>query len=173
MYIHIPFLESASINENSSNETPPESYTNFAWNGIEVTIIILSFIAILINIAVFFSLKMYRVCSSAMLITLMTIILAMRVATEALKIVDDESNIVGDFLLHLRVTHDISTYFFAIVLVILFFQWGQTYRLLVSPLDAANILLSRRFFWLQFAFGVVSAIIIGLKIWVVCQDSYA
>ena len=121
MDIQILFDAPDSMLMINSNQTNSESDTNFTWSGIEVTIIVLSFIAILINIAVFFSLKMHRVCSSAALLALMTIILGMRVVTESLKLVDDESNLVGDFLLHLRVTHDISTYFFAIVLVILFF----------------------------------------------------
>ena len=34
-------------------------------------------------------------------------------------------------------------------------------------------MLSRRFYVLQFVFGVVSAVIIGFKIWIECQDTYA
>ena len=117
----IPIDLSDITSPSDNNGTSADMYDNFTWRGLETTIIVLSFIAILVNIAVFFSLKMHRVCSSATLITLMTIILGMRVATEGLKVLDDQNNNVEDFLLHLRVTHDISTYFFGIVLVILFF----------------------------------------------------
>ena len=104
-----------------TNGTSPDVYNNFTEKPVEVTIIVLSFVAILINIAIFFSLKMFKVISSAILITMMTLILAMRIVTEGFKMADDKSNIVSDYILHIRVTHDISTYLFGLVLLVLFF----------------------------------------------------
>ena len=87
--IHIPIDLSDITNFSDTNGTVPDVYDNFTEKPVEVTIIVFSFIAILINIAVFFSLKMYKVFSSAMLITLMTLILSMRIVTEGFKILDD------------------------------------------------------------------------------------
>ena len=108
---------------NATNGTTPQVEDKFTWLWMEGIVIVLSAIAILINIAAFLTLKMFKVCSSAMLITLMTMILGMRVTTEVLKLVDDQSNDVKDFKFHIRVTHDISDYFYNLVIVILFFQW--------------------------------------------------
>ena len=85
----IPFDLSDITSPSDNNGISADVYDNFTWKGLEATIIVLSFIAILVNIAVFFSLKMHRVCSSSMLIFLMTLILGIRVATEGLKILDD------------------------------------------------------------------------------------
>ena len=87
--IDIPIDLSDITNLSDTNGTSPDVYDNFTEKPVEVTIMVFSFIAILINIAVFFSLKMYKVFSSAMLITLMTLILAMRLVTEGFKISDD------------------------------------------------------------------------------------
>ena len=125
-------------------ETPQEdgNESSFTWKWAEGLIIVLCFITLLVNITAFSTLKMYRVCSSAVLITLMTLILGIRVVTEALKLVDDESRLLQDFIFHIRVTHDISKLLFGCVIVILFFQWYQTYRLLKNPQDAAKIMVS-------------------------------
>ena len=96
---------------------------NFTWKWLEGTIIILCTLAIIVNVIVFCILNMFRVCSSAILITLMTIILGIRITTEAVKLKDDSTNNAMDFLFHIRVTHDVEAYIFCLVLVILFFQW--------------------------------------------------
>lgn len=75
-----------------TNSTSGTVYDQFTWRWVEGFIIVFCFIAVLINLAAFLTLKMYRVCSSAMLITLMTMILGMRVATEGFKLHDDSSN---------------------------------------------------------------------------------
>ena len=77
---------------NATNGTTPQVADEFTWKWMEGIVITLCALAILINIAVFLTLNMFRVCSSAMLITLMTMILGMRVTTETLKLVDDQSN---------------------------------------------------------------------------------
>ena len=107
----------------TSNSTVSGTTDHFTWKWLEGTIIILCTLAIIINITVFCILNMFRVCSSAILITLMTIILGIRVTTEALKLKDDSTNNAYDFIFHIRVTHDVEAYIFCLVLVILFFQW--------------------------------------------------
>ena len=75
-----------------TNSTSGTVYDQFTWRWVEGFIIVFCFIAVLINLAAFLTLKMYRVCSSAMLITLMTMILGMRVTTEGFKLHDDSLN---------------------------------------------------------------------------------
>ena len=77
-----------------TNSTSGAVYDQFTWRWVEAFIIVFCLIAVLVNLAAFLTLKMYRVCSSAMLITLMTMILGMRVVTEGFKLNDDSSNIV-------------------------------------------------------------------------------
>ena len=101
--------------------TTDEVDDNFTWQWLEGTIIILCALAIIVNIAVLGFLNMFRVCSSAILITFMTIILGIRVTTEALKLKDDSTNNAYDLLFHIRVTHDVEACIFCLVIIILFF----------------------------------------------------
>ena len=87
----------------------------------EGIIIVVCTIAILINLAAFLTLNMFRVWSSAILITLMTMILGMRVTTEVLKLNNDYAKNKRRFVFDIRITYDIETYIFCIVVVILFF----------------------------------------------------
>ena len=105
------------------------------WPTVEYIIIILSISAMAVNIFVFFKLKVYRICSSAVIMVVMTLILLVRGLSSILKLADAVTD-VREYLKHIRIFHDISTYFWGIVVVILFFQWHQTYSLLADPKKA-------------------------------------
>ena len=61
-----------------------------------------------------------------------------------------------NYLKHMRIFHDISTYLFGIVAVILLFQWGQTYKLLSNPQQALLIITNNWAFYGQVAYVVAS-----------------
>ena len=93
------------------------------WPPIEYIIVILTVIAMCANIFVFLALKVYRIRSSAIIMVTMTLILLVRTLSSTLKLADESTDSVRNYLMHSRVFHDISTYLFGIVVVILFFQW--------------------------------------------------
>ena len=100
----------------------------------------------------------------------MTLILLTRAISSVLKLNDAENGDDLNYLKVIRISHDVSTYLFGIVIVMLFFQWSQTYRLLSNPQEAVLILTSNRDLFGQISYIMISTVITGVKIYYTDKD---
>ena len=93
----------------------------------EYIIIVIALLTIIVNMSVFVYFKVHQILSSSFVMLAMTLVLVARVTMSVLKLQDILTDDVFDFILHIRLCHILSTYFFSILSVVLFFQWVQTY----------------------------------------------
>ena len=101
----------------------------------------------------------------------MTLVLVARVTMSVLKLQDILTDDVFDFILHIRLCHILSTYFFSVLSVVLFFQWVQTFKLLKDPRNALMIISDYKSFWAAIAFCVLYTGVLGFKVYILELDA--